>query len=557
MSTSIASRISDTARTVRALAAARILSLRRPDRLLRMGVAVRRAGMTATAGFAAAAATCPNRPGVIDDKGILTWRELHQRSDALAAALQNTLRTLPQTEPQTAHTSKTIALLCRNHRGFIEAMIAADRCGADALLLNTSFAAPAMADVIQREHVDAVVYDDEFSDIVSAALRSAPQVHKIRAWTDPGSGHGVTVEDLIAIHRGKRPQRPSRQGMTILLTSGTTGTPKGARRTARGGAHELTGILETIPWRAEETTVIVAPMFHAWGYAQLLFSAWMACTIVTTRKFGAEATLRMIESTRASGLCAVPVMLERIVDLPTDVVNRYHTESLRFAAISGSRMQPRAVTAFMDRFGDVIYNHYNATEAGMIAIATPTDLRAAPDTAGTAAAGSELRILDETDQPLGPGQIGQIFTRSSTHFDGYTTGAEKRFHDGFMATGDLGYLDEAGRLFVVGRDDEMIVSGGENVYPIEVENRLLAHPAIAEVAVIGVDDDHYGQRLLAYAVLRTGESPSPEALKQYVRDGLASFKVPREILIVDHLPRTGTGKVARSALKAQTGEAER
>jgi fatty-acyl-CoA synthase len=214
-------------------------------------------------------------------------------------------------------------------------------------------------------------------------------------------------------------------------------------------------------------------------------------------------------------------------------------------------MRPDVVTAFMDQFGDVIYNNYNATEAGMIATATPADLRAAPDTAGKPADGTEIRILDDGFREVPTGEVGQIFVRSGTLFDGYTSGATKDFHDGFMASGDLGYLDDAGRLFVIGRDDEMIVSGGENVYPIEVEKTLIAHPAVAEAAVLGVDDEQYGQRLVAFVVLEDGATATPEILKQHVRDNLANYKVPRDITVLAELPRGNTGKILRNELRAK------
>ena len=536
---------------VRSLARAGLIAPLRPDRYLRMAAAMRRVGMTGTAGFAASAQRCPDASALVDDLGVLTWRELDQRCDALAAALQDMPILASGDDAEAGQGPKSIAIMCRNHRGFVEALVAAERIGADALLLNTSFAGPALADVIARECIQAIIFDEEFSDLVEEALVDAPQAGRIIGWTDESTKHAVTLEKLIGGHRGRRPLPRKRTGTTILLTSGTTGTPKGARRAASGGAAELAGILEGTPWRAGQTTVIAAPMFHAWGYSQLLFSALMACTIVTRRKFDPEAMLDLVDRHHASGLCVVPVMVERIVDLPDEVRNKYSCRSLRFVSASGSRMRPDAVIAFMDQFGDVIYNNYNATEAGMIALATPADLRAAPDTAGRPAPGTELRILNAQHRAAPTGEVGQIFVRSSTLFDGYTSGNTKDFHDGFMASGDLGYIDDAGRLFVVGRDDEMIVSGGENVYPIEVENCLLAHPAVAEAAVIGVDDVQYGQRLVAFVVLRGQASASVEDLKAFVRDHLANFKVPREIRILEELPRGGTGKVQRTQLHAE------
>jgi fatty-acyl-CoA synthase len=246
-------------------------------------------------------------------------------------------------------------------------------------------------------------------------------------------------------------------------------------------------------------------------------------------------------------------MFDRIMALPDDVLSRYSGRSLRFAAASGSRMRPDVVTAFMDRFGDVIYNNYNATEAGMIATATPADLRAAPDTAGRPADGTDIRILDAEHREMPTGEVGTIFVRNSTQFDGYTKGSTekgKAFHDGFMSSGDVGYLDVEGRLFVVGRDDEMIVSGGENVYPIEVEKTLAAHADVTEAVVLGADDEQYGQRLVAFVVLAEDAGATPELLKDYVRKNLANYKVPRDITVLGELPRGSTGKILRRDLQA-------
>jgi fatty-acyl-CoA synthase len=441
--------------------------------------------------------------------------------------------------------------MARNHRGFVESLIAANRIGADVLLLNTSFAGPALAEVVQRESAErsfAVIYDEEFTATVDRALAEQPGAMRIVAWTgiggqersDPGNDTpplGLSVEKLIDAWAGSRPKRERgtarEKGKVILLTSGTTGTPKGASHSG-GSPMTLKGI-------------------HAWGFSPLAFSAMMACTIVTRRKFDPEATLALVDEHRATGLCVVPVMFDRIMDLPDDVRARYSGRTLRFAVASGSRMRPDVVTGFMDQFGDVIYNNYNATEAGMIATATPADLRAAPDTAGRPAEGTDIRILDTDLRELPTGEVGTIYVRNSTQFDGYTSGTTKDFHDDYMSSGDVGYLDDAGRLFVVGRDDEMIVSGGENVYPIEVEKTLSAHAEVAEAAVMGVDDEQYGQRLVAFVVLDDGAAATPDDLKAHVRANLANYKVPRQIAVLDELPRGSTGKILRRELQALLG----
>ena len=521
---------------------ARLIAPMRPDRYLKIVAAMRREGMGMTVGFAGAAQRCPHRPGLVDELGTLTWRQLDERINAFAAALQ----ALPQGQPG------VVGVMCRNHRGFVEAVAAASRIGSDVVLLNTSFAGPALAEVVNREGVDIMVYDEEFTETVNRALADKPDATRILAWTD--GQHDVTVEKLIADHAGRGPARTGRKGRMILLTSGTTGTPKGANQTGgNAGVGTLKAILDRTPWRSEETVVIVAPMFHAWGFSQLVFAASMACTVVTRRKFDPEATLELVDRHRATGLAVVPVMFDRIMELPDEVRKRYSCKSLRFAAASGSRMRPDVVIAFMDQFGDVIYNNYNATEAGMIATATPQDLRAAPDTAGRPAGGTEIRILDKEFNEVPTGEVGTIYVRNDTQFEGYTSGTTKDFHAGFMSSGDVGYLDENGRLFVVGRDDEMIVSGGENVYPIEVEKTLAAHPDVAEASVIGVDDEQYGQRLAAFVVLEPGGGATPDTLKQHVRENLANYKVPREITILDELPRGSTGKILRAELQSRAG----
>jgi fatty-acyl-CoA synthase len=529
----------------------------RPDKYLRIAAAMARENLSIASGFASAAQRCPDRPGLVDELGTLTWRDLDQRADAFAAALQ----ALPGGPPD------VVGVMARNHRGFVESLIAANRIGADVLLLNTSFAGPALAEVVAREGAGrsvAVVYDEEFAATVDVALRDHPDAVRLVAWTGSGSGEQErsdsgsvsggqegTVETMISVHFGSRPQRTDSRSRVILLTSGTTGSPKGAAHSG-GSPMTLKGILDRTPWHAEEVTVVVAPMFHAWGFSQLVFAASMACTVVTRRKFDPEATLTLVDRHQATGLCVVPVMFDRIMDLPDDVLSRYSGRSLRFAAASGSRMRPDVVTAFMDRFGDVVYNNYNATEAGMIATATPADLRAAPDTAGKPAVGTDIRILDAERREVPRGEVGTIFVRNSTQFDGYTAGSTekgKTFHDGYMHSGDVGYLDEAGRLFVVGRDDEMIVSGGENVYPIEVETALAAHQEVAEATVLGVDDEQYGQRLAAFVVLAEGASATPDALKAHVRTTLANYKVPRSVTILEGLPRGSTGKILRRDLQ--------
>lgn len=550
------------------LVTTRMLVLMSPAKYVRLVRILREQGTNATTSFALAAVRRPHGTGLVDERGSLTWQELQDRSAALAAGLLATTgadidhRPVPDrgTRSETDQTGRlssaateergrearieTVAILCRNHRGFVDALLASSRLGGSALLLNTGFSGPQLADVMEREGARVILYDEEFAGVVADARARIDGLVEVLGWTDSPVPAGVlSIEGLIAAHAGHAPPKPATRGRVVLLTSGTTGTPKGARRSG-GGADELASMLERIPWRGEETAVVVAPMFHAWGFGQLVIAATMTTTVVTRRKFDPEATLALVDEHRATGLSVVPVMLERIMDLPSAVLDRYSLRSLRFVSASGSRMKPQAVVAFMDRFGDVVHNSYNATEAGQISVAQPADLRHAPDTAGRPVRGTLLRVVDDSGRDVGADTVGRILVRGASPFDGYTAGAEKDFIDGYMVSGDVGRLDAEGRLYVVGRDDDMIVSGGENVYPIEVEKVLGAHPAIREVVVVGVDDEAFGQRLAAYVAVQSGSAvPSVDDLKAHVRDQLAGYKVPRDVVFLDALPRNASGKI--------------
>ncbi|MEJ7633601.1 AMP-binding protein [Aeromicrobium sp.] len=513
----------------------RMITLMRPDKYFGMARVLRTQGTHATSGFALAAVRDPGGVGLIDDRGSVTWAEIQVRAGALGAGLL------------AAHGGplESVAVLARNHRGFIDALLAGTRVGANTLLLNTGFSGPQLADVMEREGARVIVYDEEFAEVIADARARVDDLVEILAWTDTDTVTDIgtdllTTDGLIAQHRDSPAPHASVPGRVVLLTSGTTGAPKGARRSG-GGPDELAGMLEAIPWRGGETVVVAAPMFHAWGFGQLVIGATMTCTVVMRRRFGPEATLALVDEHGATGLSVVPVMLERIMDLPADVLDRHSLRSLRFVSASGSRMRPDSVTRFMDRYGDVLHNSYNATEAGQISVAGPADLRQSPDAAGRAVRGTLIRIVDDEGRALEPDDVGRIVVRGSSPFDGYTSGATKDFVEDFMVTGDVGRIDSAGLLHVLGRDDDMIVSGGENVYPIEVEKVLGAHDAVREVVVVGVPDEAFGQRLAAY-VVPNGEVDAG-TLTQLVRANLAGYKVPRDVLFLDELPRNASGKV--------------
>jgi fatty-acyl-CoA synthase len=294
--------------------------------------------------------------------------------------------------------------------------------------------------------------------------------------------------------------------------------------------------------------MIAAPLFHSWGFLHFMLSLPTGATMVLRPRFDPEETLKATAEHRARVLAVVPVMMQRIINLPDEVKRRYDLSSLEVTAVSGSALPGELATKWMDEFGDNIYNLYGSTEVAWATIATPEDMRAAPGTAGRPPRGTIVRIVDEEGNDVEPGETGRIFIGNQLAFEGYTGGGDKQHLGDLLSSGDVGHFDEDGRLFVDGRDDEMIVSGGENVFPREVEDLLTDHEAVEEAAAIGVDDEDFGQRLLAFVVKGEGKDVSEEVLKGYVKENLARYKVPREIVFVDELPRNATGKVLKREL---------
>ncbi len=513
--------------TPRLLAAATALaraSLRpeRPDRLPRAMLAMAAWGPTMAGGIAAASARYPTAPAVIDDAGSLSYAELWFGTDGVARGLQR----------RGVGVGSTIGILARNGRVFVQSVVAAAKLGADVVYLNTGFAGPQLADVVAHEGIDTVLHDDSYAAIVA------------------GCGAPTTVSGselaTLASDRSMVPFPPTRHmGRQVILTSGTTGRPKGASRGRVSGFGSLTPLLETIPIRARSTVVIAAPLFHAWGLVHLGVGLGMSSTAVLQEQFDPEATLAAIAEHRADGLAVVPVMQQRILALGGETIARYDTSSLRYIASSGSALGATLATATIRRFGPILYNVYGSTEVSLATIAGPVDLQAEPATAGRVAPGSTVRILDQDGQPVEQGVVGRVFVGSGARFDGYTGGGGKEQIGGLLSSGDLGHFDDAGRLFIDGRDDDMIVSGGENVFPAEVEELLATHPAILEAAVIGVPDEAFGQRLKAFVVAVPGATLTETDVKDHVREHLARYKVPRTVTFVDALPRTTTGKLRR------------
>jgi fatty-acyl-CoA synthase len=529
---------------VRILARSGIVAPMRADKVARIALIGARWGATPAALVLIGAVRHPDRTMIADELGTLTYGDVDRQSNRLANALL----------AQGLSEGDRVGLMCRDHRGFVTGLTAIGKIGADMLLLNTSFAAPQLAAVCEREDVAALVYDDEFTELTAEAGRNR---RRFVVWREGDGEHEQTLGELIEEGDESPLSPPGRTGRVTILTSGTTGTPKGASRTSTPLTLDPpASLLERIPLHEGQVVRIGAPLFHTWGLSSFALGMALGSMFVLRRRFDPGQCLADIEEHRCDVLVVVPVMLQRILELPDDARRRYDTSSLRAVCASGSALSGELARRWMDEFGDNLYNVYGSTEVAAATLATPEDLRGAPGTAGRPARGSVVRLYGEDGRRVQPGETGRIFVGNSMLFEGYTGGGDRDRIDGLMATGDVGRFDEDGRLFVEGRDDEMIVSGGENVFPKEVEDVLAEHDAVEEAAAIGVTDEQFGQRLRAYVVVRPGRTVTEQELKDHVRDNLARYKVPREVVFLDALPRNATGKVLKRQLASDERRSE-
>ncbi|WP_159945291.1 AMP-binding protein [Nocardiopsis sp. FR6] len=523
-------------RTVRVLVRAGVLSIGRPDRVVRQLRALRTWGATIAGGYAAAGERVPDAVAVVDEHGPATFREMNLRARELAVRLRRA----------GVGPDARVGVLCRNHSGFVQTMAACGRLGADTVLLNTGLSAGQLAAAVADNGVSVVVADAEFGDLCGDL---PPEVLRMTAWGVPPAG-GLCVPWRAGAEPGpeEEPGPPERPGRLVVLTSGTTGAPKGARRPTPKGPQDAASVLSRIPLRSSDRILISAPLFHTWGLAGVQLGMSMRATLVLRRVFEPEDVLRTVSGERCTALFAVPVMLRRIMDLPRATRERYDTSSLRVVACSGSAMSPQLITDFMDAFGDVLYNLYGSTEVSWATIATPEEMRRSPTTAGRPPLGTRIAVLGGNGEEVPPGTEGSIHVGNDMLFDGYTNGRSRRVAGGLMETGDRGLVDADGLLHVMGRDDDMIVSGGENVFPRPVEEVIVTLPSVREVVVTGVPDEEFGQRFAAFVVPHEGALVDPNEVRMRVREALGRFSVPRDVVVLEELPRNATGKVVKRLL---------
>ena len=484
----------------------------------------------------------PHRAAIIDEEGALTFRALDDSVNAVANGLVE----------MGIGGGDGVAILGRNSRWFAIANYGCARVGARTILMNTEFSGRQIAEVAEREGARLLIYDDEYSEAVSMARFELGRLRALGTNPDsdlPSGSTDETLAELIARSSKEPAPKPSKHSSLVILTSGTTGTPKGASRGQPPTLGPIGGVLSHVPFRSGEVTSLPAPMFHALGYLHATIAMTLGSTLVLRRKFRPATVLEDIEKHRATALVVVPVMLSRILDALDKLERKPDLSSLRIVFVSGSQLGAELANRALKDLGPVIYNLYGSTEIAFATIARPEDLDVNPGTVGPVVKGVRVKILDEQGKELPQGQVGRIFVGNTFPFEGYTGGGGKQIIDGLLSSGDMGYFDENGLLYVTGRDDEMIVSGGENVFPAEVEDLISGHPQVVEATALGVEDAEWGARLRAFVVRQENSDLDEDTVKRYVRDHLARYKVPREVIFLDELPRNPTGKILKRELR--------
>lgn len=530
-------RVTDTVRVAgaaaRGVARSGLISPMSPRASLQITAGMLRWGTSPAVGFSLGAARHPDAVAVIDvddsTRPYVTFGDLDHLCDTLALSLLDR-----GIKPGT-----NVAILGRNSRGFLETITAVSRTGADLIYLNTSSSPEAIDEIIRDHGVALVVRDEEFSDRIPKGI---PTIS-----TDAPSGIAL----LASLPRKGRLPAVPHHGRHVILTSGTTsGHSRGASRSSVP-LDAAAAVLDAFPVKMRGTTLIASPLFHAWAWMHHRLATLLDATEIVMRKPDPQRMLELIDTHQVETVVTVPVVLRRLLELPRHIRRRYDLSSLRCVAVSGSALPADLAPAFMDAFGDVLYNLYGSTEAAFATCATPEDLRIDPTTAGKPLAGVHIEILDRRGRPVANGTDGRVFVGSRTTFEGYTDGSDKERSRGLVFTGDIGRVDDDGRLTIVGRADDMVITGGENVHPAEVEEVLSKNRDIADVAVVGVPDPVYGSALVAHVVLTEGTKPDEEILLSWARDRLGPNHRPRKVVFHDELPRNSTGKILRRALVGQ------
>ncbi len=454
-----------------------------------------------------------------------------------------------------AREGDVVAVLLRNGPIFADVMFACRTAGVYFAPLNWHFTSEEIAYIVRDCGARVAIGD---ADLLAAAKGAFPAGAAILA--HGGTGQLTDYETWLA-------QQPPYDGPVVSprghfqYTSGTTGRPKGVRRDAvplaevearQAGMRRV--VLAAYGIEDGSRTLVSAPLYHSAPSSIAQNTLLYGNLLVLARRFDAAETLALIDRHRIEVAYLTPTMYVRLLRLPDAVWSRYEGSSLRFVASTGAPCAPEVKRAIIERLGPVVNETYASTEAGTITIASSADALAKPGTAGVPIIDATVRILDEHGAPCAPGVVGTIYARQPAYADfTYQNLPEARRameRDGLLTLGDVGYLDEDGYLFVCDRSVDMVLSGGVNIYPAEIEHALLRVTGVLDCAVVGIPDAEFGERLHAFVQPEPGATLDVEDVRADLRRHIAGFKVPRTFTLTDALPRDDNGKVARRRLRA-------
>lgn len=494
----------------------------------------------------------PDKPALIWRGRTTTWSQLDDRIDRLSAGLAR----------RGIGRKQSIILMMRNRQEFVELTAAAARGGAAAVSISWRSTPKELVYLALHSGARAIVTEPELLSTIEQVEGELPAelLRNVFVVGDSATTSGpVRATPLDTLFAEPAPKDRSldstndEDAAVVIYTSGTTGKPKGAvRKFPKDTMHAAFRFINETPMRVDDVHLVTCPLYHSTAFGFLSLSAILGQTVVMMDEFKPEPFLEAVERYGITTTAMVPTMLHRVLELPLETRNKYDARTLRAVFSGGAPLPAPVAIEFMDAFGDVLFNFYGATETGLVTLAKPRDLREAPGTIGKALPGNEVRLVGEDGRDVAPGEVGELYVKNKMLVAGYhndETATQDSMLDGFFSVGDLARRDAAGHFFIEGRKRDMVISGGVNVYPAEIEGVLEQHPDVSEVAVIGVPDREWGERVRAFVVRRAGTSVDEGALKAFARERLAGPKVPRDYVFLDVLPRNPTGKVLKRDLR--------
>ncbi|MGO9836719.1 MAG: class I adenylate-forming enzyme family protein [Polyangiaceae bacterium] len=500
--------------------------------------------------FSLHAANTPDKTAILWRDRRLSFAELDQRMNRAGAGLKR--RGITR--------GSSVVIMMRNRPEFLEVQGGAGRFGAAAVSVSWRSTPAELVYLAQHCGAKAIVFEADLWHTVEQAKKNLPSLSDrdfIAVGGEvPGcsSYEGDFLADRaappLAIEKGAE-----EDAAVVIYTSGTTGKPKGAvRKFPKDATYAAMQFIGETPMRSDDVHLVTCPLYHSTAFGFLVFNAILGGSAVLMDDFKPEGFLDLVERHGVTTTAVVPTILHRVMALDPSVLAKYDVRSMRGIFTVGAQLPAPLGTQVMDYFGDVLFNCYGATELALVTMAKPEDLRAAPGTIGKALPGNEVRLLDDNGREVGVGEVGELYARNKMLVAGYHNDAEatrSSMRDGFFSVGDLARRDSEGRFFIEGRKRDMIISGGVNVYPAEVEAAIESHPDVAEVAVVGVDDAEWGERVRAFVVRRPGTTLDDGLLKVWCRERLAGPKVPRDFVFMESLPRNPTGKVLKRELRVR------